>query len=628
MAAVAVPLALNPWGANAFELPKGIVLRLIALLMGLATLAQIIEPRGSPPRTRHPPRSLLGPTLALGLALTWATLGSVNPRASLWGSYERQQGLITWAAYLIILTFTATGIETRAQFDRLWTALIWTSAPVVAYGLLQAAGVDPLNWRSDAASPVLSTVGRANFLGSYLVLLAPLTLGRALTAERRGPPLALLAAQLTGLALTQARGAWVGLGAAATTFGLAWGLHRRERRVIIATGAAAALAVGCVALLNLPGGPLAPLAALPGLDRLAALGHTEAGSTAARLTIWRATRPLIAARPGLGYGPETLRVVFAGVFPPELVYYQGRHAVVDRAHNLWLDLALSAGLAGVLAFAALLGGGGHLAWRGIRARNDRRWGITWAALAAAVAGHLVDLQFGFDLTASATVLWLVVGLAGALGRGLRERPPTRTRVENPLLLLPPTLAALTLAWMVCARPLLADTAFWRAQQAPRPPEARRAAAEEAVRRWPLEPVYRLGLARRCAEGGAFSAAEEQLAIAARLSPGDPRVWSARGDLYAAWATVEPERYRDAEAAYRHVLALAPNVATYHATLGVTLARQGRLGEGIAALERAVALDATDGVAYAHLAELYTAVGRDEAAAWARGEAARWPGEVP
>jgi hypothetical protein len=144
-AAVAVPLALNPWGANAFELPKALLLRLVALLMGLAALAQVIEIGDPSMRTRPPPRSLLWPTLALGLALTLATLLSVNPRASLWGSYERQQGLITWGAYLTLLTFTLTAIETRAQFDRLWSALIWTSAPVVAYGLLQAAGVDPQN---------------------------------------------------------------------------------------------------------------------------------------------------------------------------------------------------------------------------------------------------------------------------------------------------------------------------------------------------------------------------------------------------------------------------------------------------------------------------------------------------
>ncbi len=58
-----------------------------------------------------------------------------------------------------------------------------------------------------------------------------------------------------------------------------------------------------------------------------------AGSEAARLTIWRATLTLLPQRLALGFGPETMFQAFAPVFPPELVYYQGRHLLVDRAHN-------------------------------------------------------------------------------------------------------------------------------------------------------------------------------------------------------------------------------------------------------------------------------------------------------
>ena len=49
--------------------------------------------------------------------------------------------------------------------------------------------------------------------------------------------------------------------------------------------------------------------------------------------------PLLAQRPLLGYGPDTLELVFPAVYPPELVYYQGRGILVDRAHNLLLDWA-------------------------------------------------------------------------------------------------------------------------------------------------------------------------------------------------------------------------------------------------------------------------------------------------
>jgi Flp pilus assembly protein TadD len=66
--------------------------------------------------------------------------------------------------------------------------------------------------------------------------------------------------------------------------------------------------------------------------------------------------------------------------------------------------------------------------------------------------------------------------------------------------------------------------------------------------------------------------------------------------------------------------LAPNVVAVHTALGLALVGQGRLHEGLIELERAVALDATDGVAYWRLAELYNMLGRPYDADQARKEA--------
>jgi O-antigen ligase/Flp pilus assembly protein TadD len=627
-AAAGVPLALNPLAGSGFELPKAALLRALVLLMGLAALLQFIDAWGERGgvRFRWPNTPLVWPVLALGLTLGLATALSVDPRVSLWGSYQRQQGLLTVGAYLALFLLTAAGLRARAQAERLWTALVWGSAPIVIYGLVQAVGLDPLDWQTDAASSVLSTLGRANFLGSYLVLVLPLTLGRALTVRRRWPYAPLLAGQLIALACTEARGAWVGLGIAALVFGLGWAVATHDRRLVLAVLAMGVVALGLVGVLNWTAGPFASLAALPGLDRLGTLFVSDAGSTAARLTTWRATLPLIMARPWLGYGPETMRPVFASVFPPQLVYYQGRNVTVDRAHNVWLDLGMSAGLVGVVAFAALVAGFARLAWLGLRTSADRWSQVAWAALAAAVAGHIADLQFGFDLTASATVFWLVLALGAALGRGLSPLPasnPARPRPAIPLLYAAPTIAVLALVGLLCLRPLMADMAYWKSQQEATPLEQRLSAGRQAVQLWPLEAEYRLGLAWVLVQGGQFSSAEAQLDVADRLCPDDPEVWAARGELYALWGDLESARYSQAEAAYRQAVALAPNVATYHAALGLLLARQGRLEEGAAALERAVDLDATYGMAYNHLADLYLALGRDAEASWAHRQAARW-----
>ncbi len=626
-AAVAVPLVFNPWGNSVFELPKSILLRALILLMLLTRLIQGIEARSElarpPSDGRVPVATWL--TLALAFVLTLSTVFSGNTRASLWGSYERQQGLVTLMAYLVLFLLIGTGVRTHAQVERLWLSLVWGSVPVIVYGLAQGIGLDPLDWRTDAASPVVSTIGRSNFVGSYLVMILPLTLARALLGRRRLRYLLLLSGQLACLALTQARGAWVGTAAAAMVFGLIWSAVTRNRRQAVATLMAALLVTGFVVALNLPDGPLAPLARLPGLDRLSTLSQTNAGSTAARLTTWRATLPLVAARPWLGYGPETMRPVFQRVFPPELVYFQGRHTVVDRAHNLWLDMGMSAGLAGVLAFGLLLAGLGWMAGRELR-RNSGGWEqLAWTATAASIVGHITDLQFGFDLTASATVFWIVLGLVLARGRRSSSHTVDRTPTSRQTALLPYlalVLLGLTLIGLLCLRPLSADIAY-RQSLLSHPSTERSRWGQRAVRWWPLEPEYHLGLAWNLMQAGDWQAAESQLLTAGRLSPGDPHIRVAQGELYARWAEIEPDRYTQAEAEYRGAVETAPTVARYHTALGLVLIRQGRIEEGLAELERTIELDATDGAAYRHLADVYRMMGRDTDADWARAEAVRW-----
>jgi O-antigen ligase len=626
-AAIAVPLAFNPWGGNAFELPKTLLLRALVLLLGLVTLIRFSEEGwGSPQRLA---KWLLWPAVALGLAQAAATIFSINPRASLWGSYERQQGWLTLGAYVALFLFTAANLRTRAQAQRLWSAVVWGSAPIVVYGLLQALGIDPLDWHTDAASPVLSTIGRANFLGSYLALVIPLTAGRLLSTRRRWPIVLLLIAQLICLALTQARGAWIGVGVGMLIFAVAWAMTTHNKRLTAIALTVVGLAISLVILLNVSNGPLDVLARIPGLDRLAVLSHTDEGSAAARLTIWQATLPLATDRPVLGYGPETMRVTFTRVFPPQLVYYQGRHVTVDRAHNLWLDLWMSAGLAGSIAFLALLTGFGWLAWNGLCGASDRWDKARWAALIGAVAGHVIDLQFGFDLTASATIFWLLLALAtfpmSAASSSVETQKGT-SGISARLPYLLPTLATLALIGFVCVRPLLADAAYWNSQQGTQSLSTRLTEAERAVSLWPLEPQHFIGLAEIHGQNANPFAAEKSLADADRLSPNDPQVWVARGNLYAYWGDAEPRYFLRAEAAYRRAVELAPNVAAYHTALGLILARQGRSQEGLAELQRAVALDATDGTAYRHLADLYQALGREAEANEARREANRWSGE--
>jgi Tfp pilus assembly protein PilF len=108
-----------------------------------------------------------------------------------------------------------------------------------------------------------------------------------------------------------------------------------------------------------------------------------------------------------------------------------------------------------------------------------------------------------------------------------------------------------------------------------------------------------------------------------MTPADPDLRASLGDLYAQWGETEPERIDQAAAQYRQAIRMSPNVATYHVALGAFLARQGQGTAAIEALERATALDATYGAAFAYLSVLYRSAERTADADAAEQEAITW-----
>lgn len=618
-----LPLVFNPWGYSAFELPKAVLLRASVILLGWVTILPYLEQ--STPITRlNPPSPVSRAVLVFACLAIAATLLSPDPRTSLWGSLERQQGLVTVLSYLGLYWLTTHQLRTQRRVRILWTALVWGSLPVVAYGLAQAVGFRPLGWETDAASPVLSTFGRANFLGSYLVLVAPLTAALVFTSPRRTPTLLLFAAQLICLVLTLARGAWLGLFAALIIALLAWSYITRYRGVAVAALALIFLMAGSVVLLfHLPHFDNLPVQH-PVVERLTSLARTDEGSVAARLTIWRATLPLIAERPWFGYGFDTMGPRFLRIFPPSLVYYQGRDVLVDRAHNLSLDLGMSVGAVGALAFAVLLVCAFLQIGAGLRASRDRADRLLWVALAAALGGHLVNLQVSFSLTATNTIFWLLLAMVAARSRALEASEGEHTSAASPLffvprlIYLPPTLLLLALLAQISVRPLLADVAFWRSRHGTGRLESRIQAGQRALRLWPVEPVYRLKLAELYAQAGECEAAQALVLVAKRSTPEDPQLWAARAAIYERCAAPT-----QAEAAWVEAIRLAPTVAGYHRQLGLVLAKRRKLEESAERLRRAVELDATDATAYRALAEIYQGLGEEGAAEEARQQAAYW-----
>jgi Tfp pilus assembly protein PilF/O-antigen ligase len=614
LAAVLVPLTVNPWGQNPFATPKVAVLRTI--VFGLTVVWAVLVL--SSPRYRSlsaRTNALLVPALALIGVQTAATALAVNPAFSLWGSAERGQGLLTVICYPLLGLIVAATMRSTAQARRLVAAVQLTAVPIVILAIAQIAGLD-FGLLTDARSPAFSTLGRSNFVAAYLAMLMPLTLVQTAIAARRHPRLAwglLLAAEGVVLVLTRVRAGWF-----AAVVGMVVVLALWFRRELAVWWRKPALRVATVA---------AGAGSTAAVIALAQAG----GSGAARLAIWQACLRLIFERPFLGYGPDALLLVFPRFYPPELVYHQGRGFLVDRAHDFLLDWSVTFGVLGLVAWLTVLVAAAStgIRWLGRDEADTNRDTIVIAALAA-IAANTAGNLFTFDVTTTSTLTWLLLGtivaIAAAEDRSVSAesiRLPTRRHA----VLVPLGIGLAASILLFNLRPVAADVWMRRAhlQLAEGDSVAAVLAAEHAVRWWPREAQYFLWLAaiseqhaRRepVPESVDLETTEAALLHAISLQPQRFDFWLELARLYARWpGELDPEISERAHAAFGEAVRLAPQDATVFGSWGALFLDQGNPAAAEGMFRKAVDLDATDVAAWTRLGEVQLRRGRPAEAAF-------------
>jgi len=381
LALIVVPLFFNVYSSRVFEPDKIAILRSIVLFMALAWLVKTLGEGAREPmtasrnaggadgaqgglkvwRARILGVPLLLPTLLLVLAYIISTVFSVTPRVSLWGSYQRLQGTYTMLSYIVVFLLLLQTLRRREQLERIWVTVILTSLPIAFYGMLQHYGLDPLPWGGNVVARVASNLGNAIFVSAYMIMVAPMTLGRIIHvfglaldgastrakvafAALYGASLLLqlwvwgaggvgrglvasalltlalvlaalylrrpigrfivlgclgliLVLQLVCILFSQSRGPLLGLGGALFFFALLYVFARRWRLTAIILSCIAGLAIGFLVLINLPQSPLAAIREAPYIGRLGRVFEVESGTGKVRVLIWQGAIEMLKDRP-------------------------------------------------------------------------------------------------------------------------------------------------------------------------------------------------------------------------------------------------------------------------------------------------------------------------------------------
>ena len=389
-AMVMTPLFFNKYSSRIFEPDKATLLRTLALIMLLAWCVKLIDQAFSNkkrPSEKIRLQSILKtpmvlPVASLAIAYLFATIFSVTPRISFWGSYQRLQGLYTTFAYIVVFATLLGNLRKQEQVERLITTVVLTSLPVSLYGILQHFGIDPIPWGGDVTRRVASHMGNPIFVAAYLILVFPPTVGRIVDSftrilkedaglwiqtARATIYIFIACLQLIAIYFTQSRGPWLGLFSGGFFLFVLLSLYWRKRAMTVGFILIAILTGTFLVVLNIKDGPLQPLKSNPSFSRLGQLLDAESSTARVRSLIWGGAAEMVSfhepieypdghkdrlniLRPFIGYGPETMHMAYNPFYPPELAYVEARNASPDRSHNETWDSLVFTGILGLIAY--------------------------------------------------------------------------------------------------------------------------------------------------------------------------------------------------------------------------------------------------------------------------------------
>lgn len=403
---------------SVFDLNKSIALH---LLLGIGVLAWVLE-IFLEDRIQFKGSKLL---LILGLGVAFifliTTIFSIHPVISLWGSYERLQGLYNLLHYIGLTFLIIVTLKDKKSIHASIVALLLGSGLACIYGFLQLLKLDPLRW-GEETDRIFSSFGQPNFFGHYISTLLPFTCyAIAYIAKRfytRVALFLLLTLQVINIIFTYSRGAWLAI-IGTVIIGVLWWLYIHGRKKLVIIISAVAVIVGISSFIFLVNRNVIQQAQIQNsraLIRIVSLFDlsSDLSTNKTRLLYWEAGlkgwyhAPL--ERKLIGFGPDTQATVFVSFYEPAWGYHERINSFPDRAHNFFIDILLQFGAVGLALFSAFVT---YIVWKLYTSIKGREGQYYWlgVTLLASLLIYGINNLFSFSLVGMNVILYGLLGIA-------------------------------------------------------------------------------------------------------------------------------------------------------------------------------------------------------------------------
>ncbi len=432
-AGVALPLLFWPWSADVFVGPKFDALRALTAIGSIASIGYLLVEKRRV-RLRTSDWAVIAFLVFNAIAFSL----SVDRATSLLGEPLQQLGIATMFAFAGAYAIARISIRTTQRLSILIGAAAVTGTAVALYGILQAAGLDPI-WSSLPNGRAFSSIGQPNWLAGYLVITVPLTLAIAGTATHRilhvlGAGAALV--QVAVLMATLSRSGYLGLLAAAAIAGsIAWkeGMRppRNPGRLLAGTAIAILLVGGLLVGLSRSTPTLAPVELAERAGSALDIGGFDVGRY---LALWEVGVAIAADHPLAGTGQDTYAILFPAYRDTVLEPVWAQHLAEFRPespHNAYIALAAGMGIPALVTYLLIISGA--IAAMAPYAGFSSRRSVLITGMLVAIGAHIItDWFVTIDLGGS-WLFWVLMGSGLAIVDAEARRGGARSEAtQSPL----------------------------------------------------------------------------------------------------------------------------------------------------------------------------------------------------
>jgi O-antigen ligase len=409
------PFLIFPWGADPYyTAPK--VFYLVFFVFIMWTVLLIIRKKWLMYQHQYFSKVEIILTIFIILIIL-STIFSVNPETSIFGSVHRFEGVISLISYCSLFIF-AYRLINPSLIKKTIKGIVGISIIVSIYGILQHYLIDflPRNSSKIGDTRSFAFFDNPNFFGSYLVITILLSITLFLTAQKnkeRYYYLFCTSISFSAMIFSGTRSAWIGVMFGVIFLTMVVVLMRKDLWKSWTYLLITLTALFCVIDITEDGGNFKRVFSSFSESYKIATDQGTGHEGSSRFFIWKKSMPLIPEFFWLGSGPDTFKYVFPIDEEESLKYFYTPDITVDKAHNEYLQMAVTLGVPALIMYLFLVCYILYKAIISIKISNSNNRLILYG-LISVILGYLIQAFFNISVVPVAPFFWILLGLTYSL----------------------------------------------------------------------------------------------------------------------------------------------------------------------------------------------------------------------